>query len=86
MVYEDENFLVFPDIHPKSPLHLLVIPKKHIQSINHIEFEDKELLGELMATCQKVARMKNLKGYKLQINVGKEGGQEINHLHVHLLG
>ena len=85
IVLEDERFLVFHDIQPKAPLHLLIIPKKHIQSIDHVEIEDKELMGELILTAQKVARMHNLKGYRLQINVGREGGQVIDHIHLHLL-
>lgn len=85
IVLEDEKFLVFHDIQPKAPLHLLIIPKKHIQSIDHIAIEDKELMGELILTSQKVARQHDLKGYKLQINVGREGGQVIDHIHLHLL-
>ena len=85
VVYEDEKFMIFPDIHPVSPVHLLIVTKKHIQSVDHLQSEDKELMGELMIICQKVARMKNLKGYKLQINVGREGGQIVDHLHIHLL-
>ena len=82
---EDEKFLVFHDIQPKAPLHLLIIPKKHIQSIDHVEVQDKELMGELILTSQKVARQHNLKGYRLQINVGREGGQVVDHIHLHLL-
>ena len=85
IVLEDEGFLVFHDIKPKAPLHLLIIPKKHIHSVDHVGVEDKELMGELILTSQKVARLHNLKGYKLQINVGREGGQEIDHIHLHLL-
>jgi histidine triad (HIT) family protein len=85
IVLEEERFLVFHDIKPKAPLHLLIIPKKHIHSIDHVEIQDKELLGELILTSQKVARMHKLKGYKLQINVGREGGQMIDHIHLHLL-
>lgn len=83
--YEDENFVVFHDIHPKAPLHLLIIPRKHIHSVDHLEQEDKTLMGELILVAQKVAREKSLKGYKLLINVGREGGQEVDHLHLHLL-
>lgn len=83
--YEDDKFLVFHDIHPKTPLHLLLIPKKHIQSIDHVEMSDKELMGDLILLSQKVARLKNLKGYQLLINVGREGGQVVDHLHLHLM-
>jgi len=85
IVYEDEQFVVFKDTNPQAPVHLLIIPKKHIPSVNHIEIEDKSLMGELILTAQKIAREKNIKGYKLQINVGRDGGQLIDHLHLHLL-
>ena len=85
VTYEDEKFLVFHDINPKAPLHLLIIPKRHIPSIDHAELQDKELLGELILVAQKVARQHKLKGYKLGINVGREGGQVVDHIHVHLL-
>ncbi len=85
IVYEDDRFVAFKDIDPKAPLHLLIIPKKHIASIDHVEVEDKTLMGELILVAQKIAREKSLKGYKLLINVGREGGQIIDHLHLHLL-
>ena len=83
--YEDEEFLVFHDLHPKAPLHLLVVPKKRIVSVQDLQDEDTELAGKLLLTVKKVAAQHNLKGYKLYINVGKEGGQEVDHLHIHLL-
>ena len=85
IVYEDDKFVAFKDIAPKAPLHLLIVPKKHIASIDHVGVEDKTLIGELILVAQKIAREKNLKGYKLLINVGREGGQIIDHLHLHLL-
>ena len=85
IVFEDENFVAFHDIHPKAQLHLLIIPKKHIHSIEHVQEEDKELMGALILAAQKVARQHERKGYKLQFNVGKEGGQVIDHIHLHLL-
>jgi histidine triad (HIT) family protein len=84
-VFENEKILVIKDIHPKAEVHLLILPKKHIVSVNHLEEEDKELVGELIFTAQRIAKEKNLKGYKLIINVGREGGQLIDHLHLHLL-
>lgn len=83
--YEDEEFMVFADLHPKASVHLLLIPKKHIASLQEVQEKDEGLMGRLLVTAQKVAREKNLKGYKLAMNVGKEGGQEIDHLHLHLL-
>ncbi len=85
IVYENGKIIAFKDIHPQAPIHLLIIPKKHIASVDHLELEDKELMGELILAAQKIAREKNLKGYKLQINVGRPGGQVIDHLHLHLL-
>jgi histidine triad (HIT) family protein len=86
IVYEDKEFVVFKDIRPKAPLHLLVLPKKHIPSVNHLTEQDKELVGQLFLVAQKVAREQGVAaGYKLVFNVGKEGGQMIDHLHLHLL-
>jgi len=85
IVYEDEKIIAFKDIHPKAPVHFLIIPKKHISSVDHLEIEDKTLMGELILAAQKIAREKNLKGYRLQINVGRPAGQIIDHLHLHLL-
>ena len=85
IVYEDDKFVAFKDIAPKAPTHFLIVPRKHIASIDHVEIEDKTLMGELILVAQKIAREKSLKGYKLLINVGREGGQIIDHLHLHLL-
>ena len=85
IVYEDEDFLVFPDIRPKAPIHLLIMPKKHIVSLMDVSQEDNKLVKELLLIAKKVAEEKNIKGYKLQMNVGKDGGQEIDHIHLHLL-
>ena len=85
IVYEDETLVAFKDIRPKAQIHFLIIPKKHIPSVDHLAAGDKSLMGELILGAQKIAREKNLKGYKLQINVGRDGGQLIDHLHLHLL-
>ena len=77
--------MAFHDINPKASLHLLIIPKKHIESIDHVELKDKELMGEMIMVVQKIAKEQHLKGYKLLINVGREGGQVIDHLHLHLM-
>jgi histidine triad (HIT) family protein len=86
IIYEDEKFVAFKDIRPKAPFHVLVVPRKHIHSLDQVQQEDKILMGELILVLQKIAKEKELKGYKVQINVGREGGQEIDHLHIHLLG
>lgn len=85
IVYEDDTFVVFKDLNPQASLHLLIIPRKHIHSIDHVEAQDKELMGALILVAQKVARQHNLAGYKLHFNVGREGGQVIDHIHLHLL-
>ena len=85
IVFENDQVVAFKDINPKAPIHILIVPKKHIVSINHIEKEDKTLLGELFLAAKKIAKEKNLEGYKLLINVGRKGGQIIDHLHLHLL-
>jgi len=87
VVLEKENILVFKDIKPKAPVHLLIIPKKHIASVNEIEEGDKELLGEMMLTAKEVAEKVGVKdsGYKLSVHTGEGGGQEVFHLHIHLL-
>lgn len=86
--YEDEDIFVFKDIKPKTPVHLLIISKKHISSINDVEEDDILLMGKMiyrgkmMAIKQGVAE----RGYKLIFNCGKEGGQSVYHIHLHLLG
>lgn len=85
IAYEDDKILAFKDMNPKASLHLLIIPKKHIPSVDHIEIKDKDLMGELILAAQKIAREKKLAGYKLQINVGRSAGQIVDHLHLHLL-
>jgi len=88
VVYEDENFLAFEDINPKAPLHLLIIPKKHIPSVNYIEPEDQDLIGRLFLVAPQIAKEQGVfdKGYRLIINVGRDAGQAVDHLHLHLLG
>lgn len=83
-VLENEYAVVFNDIHPKAPVHMLVVPKKHYASLN--EVDDKNLLGELMMTVREAAAKAGLKSYKTQINTGKEAGQEVFHLHIHIMG
>lgn len=84
-VYENDKLIVIKDINPKAPIHLLIIPKKHIHSVNHFEEGDKELIGEMILCAKKIAKEKNLAGYKLLINVGRKAGQMVDHIHIHLL-
>jgi len=88
MIYEDDDAVVFKSIRPVAPIHLLVVPKKHIESVNTILEEDKNLMGNLFLVAQKSADIAEIKnsGYKLAVNVGKGGGQEVFHIHIHLLG
>ena len=83
-VYETGNTVVFNVINPKAPIHLLVCPKTHVPSLN--ELEDKNLMAELLQTVKDVTKKIGLKSYKTQINTGKEAGQEVFHLHIHILG
>ena len=85
IIYQDEQIIAFKDIKPLAPIHYLILPKKHISSLNDITIEDKDLMGELMIAAQKIAREKNIPAYKLQVNVGLDAGQMIDHLHIHLL-
>lgn len=84
--YEDENIIAFDDVNPKAPVHILIVPKKHLESVNDIEKKDIELMGNLIYVAKNIAKEKGLKGYKLVFNVGREGGQLVDHLHLHLLG
>lgn len=86
-LFEDEQVVAFPDIHPQAPVHILIIPKQHFGSLAHTAAEDAKLLGHLLAAAAEVARQQYLdKGYRLVINTGPDGGQTVDHLHVHLLG
>ena len=88
VLYESNNIIAFNDINPIAPVHVLIVPKRHIESINDIVEADKELMGEMLFVAKKIAREKEVatNGYRLIINTGKDGGQLINHLHIHLLG
>lgn len=83
-VYENDYVAAFNDINPKAPVHVLVVPKVHIASLN--ELEDKNLMGELLSAVRAVAQKTGLKAYKTLINTGKEAGQEVFHLHLHVMG
>jgi histidine triad (HIT) family protein len=88
IVYEDDKFIAFTDIKPVAPTHLLIIPKKHIPSIDRLGREDTELIGELFLVAQKLTRKYGIDktGYRLVFNVGKDAGQTVDHLHLHLIG
>ncbi|MBQ8211393.1 MAG: histidine triad nucleotide-binding protein [Treponema sp.] len=82
-VYENEYAVVFKDINPKADTHLLVVPRLHVESLN--ELDDKNLLGELMMTVKTVTKKLGIQSYRTVINTGKEAGQEVFHLHIHIL-
>lgn len=86
IIMEDEKVVVFKDIRPSAPIHYLVVPKEHIKSIAHLEGNHSDVISAIIFTAKKVADKLGLKGYKLVFNVGREGGQVIDHLHLHLLG
>ena len=87
IVYEDDLTLAFKDINPQAPTHVLVIPKKLIPRLSEAEAEDGKLLGHLLLTVKKVAEQAGLKnGYRVVVNNGADGGQTVDHLHLHILG
>ena len=88
IVFETEDILAFRDIHPLAPVHVLIIPKKRIMSINEASDADVLLLGKMILAARDIARVLNIseKVYNLLFRVGRDGGQEIPHIHLHLLG
>lgn len=86
-VYEDDEILAFKDINPAAPIHILVIPKKHITSLIEIEESDERLIGKIYKTINKIAKEQEFdqKGFRVIVNCGEDGGQEVGHLHFHLL-
>ena len=88
IVYEDDHCLAFRDINPQAPIHILVIPKEPIPDIQATTLEHGELLGHLLFTTRKIAEQEGIadSGYRCVINAGPDGGQEVHHLHLHLLG
>jgi len=84
-IYEDQDAVAIKDINPKAPVHLLIIPKKHLESIKEMEESDEKLIGHLAFVAKKIASQKNLAGFQLIFNVGRQGGQIIDHIHLHLL-
>lgn len=87
-IYEDEKVAAFNDIDPKAPHHILIIPRKHIATLNDIENHETELIGHMMQTAKKIAADKGIEktGYRVLMNCNVDGGQSVYHLHLHLLG
>jgi len=86
ILHEDKNLIVFKDIKPSAPIHYLIVPKEHIESINNLN--DGKIISEMFLTAKKIADKLGIKnsGYRLIINVGEGGGQIVKHLHLHILG
>lgn len=87
-VYEDEFVYAFKDINPEAPVHILVVPKKHIKSMNEIEEIDENLIGKIFLAIKKIAKEQGIseQGYRVISNCGKDAGQTVMHLHFHILG
>ena len=87
IVFEDEKCIAFRDIHPMAPVHILVVPKKVIASVDALTPEDSNLVGHLFLAIQKIAKEQGLaNGYRVITNIGPDAGQTVDHLHFHLLG
>ena len=88
VLYQDEELIVFPDISPLTPIHLLIVPRKHIPSLVHLPETEAPLIGRMAMVARQLAKEKGIadRGYRLMINNGAEGGQVVPHLHMHLLG
>lgn len=86
-VYEDEDVFAFTDINPQAPIHILVVPKKHIESAAKLEKEDEELVGKIFSAIKKIAEEKGFKdeGFRVINNCGEKAGQTVKHLHFHIL-
>jgi len=90
-VYEDEDVYAFHDIHPHAPVHFMIVPRKHIPSLAQATPDDQALLGKILLLAPKLALEQGCKpypegGFRVVVNTGDEGGQEVHHLHVHVLG
>lgn len=86
-VFQDDVGYAFADIHPQAPVHVLIVPREHISSLSGTDERKNALLGHLLLAAAEIARSKGLgKGYRIVVNTGEEGGQTVDHLHLHLLG
>ena len=88
ILYQDEEVIAFHDINPQAPIHLLIIPKKHIPSLTHLSEAELPLIGHMVSIANELAKRESIfeSGYRLAINCGEQGGQMVPHLHMHLLG
>lgn len=88
IIFEDDLVIAFHDIHPIAPIHVLIVPKEHIESVNFVNQEHEAVLGHLFLAAQILASELgvNHSGYRLMVNTGRDGGQSVFHLHMHLIG
>ncbi len=88
VVYEDEKYMAFKDINPKAPIHILIIPKEHIEKLADIDDASRNVIGDMAIVANKVAKQLGIDktGYRIVINNGPDAGQEVYHIHMHLLG
>jgi len=87
IVYKDSEVVAFEDINPQAPVHILLVPKKHIQSVRELSSEDADIIGKIYLVAKSIAEDKNIKeGFRIVVNSGDKAGQSIYHLHFHLLG
>ena len=88
IVYEDNEIIAFRDVNPQAPIHILVIPKKHISSLVDLKEEDEVVVGRIYTVINKIAQQEGIdkKGFRVIVNCGEDGGQEVKHLHFHILG
>jgi histidine triad (HIT) family protein len=88
VVFRDEQVVAFRDLHPAAPTHILVVPKRHINSVNSLEESDAALVGHMFVAAKEIAAQEGLAedGYRLTVNTGAQGGQTVFHMHLHLIG
>lgn len=88
IVYENDDIIAFNDINPQAPIHVLIVPKKEIKTLNHLEIEDQEIIGKMFIAAKKLAKELNIakNGYRTVFNCNGHGGQTVFHIHLHLLG
>jgi histidine triad (HIT) family protein len=88
VVFEDDDLLAFRDINPQAPVHILIIPKKHVGSVNDFDAADTLLIGRMVTAAKQLAKQEKIasSGYRLIFNTGADGGQSVSHVHLHLLG
>lgn len=85
-IYEDDDVIAFNDIHPIAPVHFLIVPKLHVESLVDCDESQQALLGKILLLAPKLAKQQGLSGFRTMINTGREGGQEVFHMHVHVFG